>query len=98
MKTRYLKVVRDLTNDYAKNLMLVVAIAIGVFGVGSILGAYGILKREMSANYNGSTPASATIEIESDISQGLIDSVKTFAGIARAERHATIVARMKVNN
>jgi putative ABC transport system permease protein len=98
MKTRYLKVIRDLTSDYPKNFMLVLAITIGVFGVGSILGGYAILKREMSSNYNGTIPASATIEVGSDISNALIDSVKAFAGILEVERHATLVARMKVND
>gem|GEM_PF-3750584 len=36
MKTRYWKVIRDLTSDYSKNLMLVLAIALGVFGIGSM--------------------------------------------------------------
>jgi putative ABC transport system permease protein len=96
MQTRYLKVIRDLTSDISKNMMLVLAIAIGVFGIGAVLGGYSVIKREMTANYMGAVPASATIEIEEDISAGLIDSITTFPGIQEAERHATLVARMKV--
>ena len=96
MKTRYIKVVSDLRSDYTKNLMLVVAIAIGIFGIGSVLGGYSVIKREMTANYMGTIPASATIEIEEDISKQLIDSVKKIPGIKDAERHATLVARMRV--
>jgi putative ABC transport system permease protein len=98
MTIRFLKVLRDITSDYAKNFMLVLAIAIGVFGIGSILGAYSVLTREMSANYLGTDPASATIEIDSSISQALLDSVKHFPGIKNAERHATVSARMKVGD
>lgn len=98
MNTRYTKVIRDLSSDYTKNFMLVLAIAIGVFGIGSILGAYTVVKREMTDNYMGTVPASATLEIEGGISRGLIDSVKQFAGIQEAERHATLVARMKVGD
>src|SRR6188768_9517 len=96
MQTRYLKVIRDLTSDYSKNFMLVLAIAIGVFGIGSILGGYSVVKREMTDNYMGTIPASATIEIDGSISKELVDSVKQFPGIAEAERHATLVARMRV--
>jgi putative ABC transport system permease protein len=96
MKTRYIKVIRDLTTDYSKNIMLVVSIGIGIFGIGAILGGYSVIKREMTANYMGTVPASATIEVEKDISKGLIDSIKQFPGIQEVERHATLVARMKV--
>jgi putative ABC transport system permease protein len=96
MQTRYYKVMRDLTSDYSKNFMLVLAIAIGIFGIGTILGGYSIIKREMTDNYQSTVPASATIEIDGKITKGLIDSVKQLSGIAEAERHATLVARMKV--
>ncbi len=98
MNTRYTKVIRDLSSDYTKNFMLVLAIAIGVFGIGSVLGGYTVVKREMTDNYMGTVPASATLEIEGGISSELIDSVRQFAGIQGAERHATLVARMKVGN
>src|SRR6266516_3291121 len=98
MKTRYWKVIRDLTSDYIKNLMLVFAIAIGVWGIGSVLGGYSVIKREMRNNYLSTVPASATIELEDSISTRLIDSVKQLYGIKEAERHATILARMKVGD
>lgn len=97
MSTRYRKVIRDLTSDYAKNSMLVLSIAIGVFGIGAVLGGYSVIKRAMTENYMSTVPASATIEIEGSISKGLVDSVKRIPGIREAERHATLVARMKIS-
>lgn len=98
MKPRYMKVIRDLTSNYAKNLMLVLAIAVGVFGIGSILGGYKVINREMATNYLSTAPASATIEFEGKISDELLDSVRALPGIEKAERRATITARMKVND
>jgi putative ABC transport system permease protein len=97
MRPRYMKVIRDLTSEYSKNLMLVLAIAVGVFGIGAILGGYAVISREMTSNYMSTEPASATIEIEGGISSTLLDSARTFPGIKKAERRATIVGRMKVN-
>jgi putative ABC transport system permease protein len=96
MQTRYQKVAGDLKADYTKNAMLVIAIAIGVFGIGSILGGYQVINREMTSNYRSTNPASATIELEKGISKDLLDSVKTFPGIKTAERRATVTGRMKV--
>lgn len=97
MNIRYLKVLRDLTTDVTKNSMLVLAIAIGVFGIGCVLGGYSVIKREMTVNYQGTAPAAATIELEKPISPELVDSVKTLPGIREATRRATLVGRMKVH-
>jgi putative ABC transport system permease protein len=93
-----MKVVRDLTSSYSRNLMLVLAISVGVFGIGSILGAYKVINREMATNYLSTEPASATIEFEGTISKELLDRVKALPGIRSAERRATITGRMKVEN
>ncbi len=99
MRPKYKKVFNDLKSDMAKNLMLVMAIAIGVFGIGAILGGYAVLKREMARNYIGTNPASATIKLEDvSIPRSLVDSVKTLPGVITAERHATVYARMKIKN
>ncbi len=96
MPTRFYKVFRDLTSDSSKSLMLVLSIALGVFGIGTILGSYSVVQREMKDNYMNTVPASATIEVDSAISKEVVDSIKSISGIIEAERHASVVARMKV--
>src|SRR5690606_33722157 len=98
MNPRYMKVLRDLTSNYPRNLMLVLAITVGVFGIGAILGSHAVLNREMAENYLSTVPASATIEFEGKISDPLLDSVRQFPGISKAERRATISASMKVDD
>lgn len=98
MKIGYIKVIRDLASDYRKNLMLILAIALGVFGIGAILGGYSVIKREMADNYLSTVPASATIELEDSLSSHLIDEIERLPGIQVAERHATVSARMKVGD
>ncbi len=95
-----MKVLRDLTADPAKNIMLVLAIAVGVFGVGAILGAYSVLTRTMAENYLGTVPASATIRVDERerIEKPLVDEIAAMPGIASAERRATIAARMRVGD
>jgi putative ABC transport system permease protein len=93
---RYRKVLRDLTSNAARTTMLIAAIAIGLLALGVILGAYTVIKREMKANYMATVPASATLEVEDSIPLSVLAYARTFPGVRDAERHATIVARMKV--
>jgi len=99
MSPRFTKVFRELTTDKTRSFMLVLAIAIGVFGIGSILGAYAVLTREMARNYMATQPASATLKIENGrIDQDIVEGVKKIPGILQAERHATVLSRMKIGD
>jgi putative ABC transport system permease protein len=99
MQPRYWKVTRDLTSDLAKSSIMAIAIAIGVFGIGAVMGARAVINREMTNNYRSTSPASATLEIESkNISTTLLDSVRKFPGIKEAERRATLLGRMKIHD
>ncbi|MFA6455546.1 MAG: FtsX-like permease family protein [Bacteroidota bacterium] len=97
MNTRIKKIFRDLTTDIPKNLMLISAMMIGVFGIGAVLGGYAVLEREMAKNYLSTNPAAATIKAEGTFfTRELIDSLRKFDGVRDVERHATISARMKI--
>lgn len=51
--------------------MMVAAILAGALGIGTVLGGYAILTREMSGAYRATRPASASIEIEGDVEDAL---------------------------
>lgn len=96
MRIRYRKISRDLTLAYGRSLLQVTAIAVGVLGLGVILGTYSVIKREMRTNYNGTIPASATLELDDSISAEVLAKVRLLPGVLQAERHATILVRMQV--
>ncbi len=98
MGTRLLKIFRDLRINLPKNAMLAAAIMIGVLSVGTILGAYAVLTREMARNYLGTFPAEATIKVEGEITRQVVAEVRRLEGIADAERHATLLGRMKIGD
>ena len=66
LPVRWRKVTRDLVAERGRVALMTAAIAISVIGVGTMLGAYAILTREMSRSYLGTQPASATLELEGD--------------------------------
>ena len=88
------KLMRDLWIARGRMLMMVIAIAVGIFGVATILSTYTILNREVSRNYLGTNPASAQLEMDK-VDDSLIDSVRLRPGIADAEASSVVIARIE---
>ncbi len=76
-------------------MMMVLAIAAGVTGVGAVLSADAILSREISRNYLGTTPAAATLEVDR-LDDALVEQVRRRPGIADAQARATVTAQAKI--
>ena len=76
-------------------VMMVIAIAVSIFGVGTILSAYTILTREISRNYLGTNPASAFLELDR-VDDALVQAVRQQPNIAQAEAGSWVMARVEV--
>ncbi len=92
---RWKKIIRDIQSARGRMIMMVVAIAVSIFGVGSILSAYTILNREISQNYLGTNPASAFLELDR-VDDALVNAVRKQPNIADAEATSWVVARVEV--
>ena len=91
---RWKKMARDLSAARGRMVMMVVAIAVSVFGVGTILSAYTILTREISRNYLGTNPASAFLELDR-VDEPLLQAVRQRPGVLDAEATSWITARIE---
>ncbi len=92
---RWTKMMRDVEFAKGRVAMMVLAIALGVLVVTTILSAYASLTREVSRNYLATLPAAASLEMES-IDADLLAQVRQQPGIAAAEARATLRARIEV--
>ncbi|NAS24510.1 FtsX-like permease family protein [Herbidospora sp. NEAU-GS84] len=92
---RWNKAHRDLVLAAGRMSLLVVAIAAGISGVGSVLGTNGIVTREIDANYLGTRPAAATFDLDR-VDPALVDRVRTWPGVTDAEARATVTARLRL--
>jgi putative ABC transport system permease protein len=92
---RWKKLLRDLQAARGRMAMMVVAIAVSIFGVGTILSAYTILTREISRNYLGTNPATAFLELDS-VDASLVEAVRQQPNIADAEAGSWVTARVEV--
>ena len=64
MKPRWRKVIHDLLDNKARTLLVVFSIAVGVFSIGVIAGAYQIISNDMSASYSANKPANIELRME----------------------------------
>lgn len=95
LSPRWKKLWRDLRAARGRMLMMVIAIAVSIFGVGTILSAYTILMREISRNYLGTQPASAYLEVDR-VDEALVQAIRNRPGIADAEATSWVTARVEV--
>ena len=95
LDTRWRKLVRDVTGNPGRALTLLVAVSVGVFSVSTMLGAFGIVSREIPVNYLATNPAHATLEVD-EVTPKVLETARSFPGVAVAEARSVIEARAKV--
>ena len=94
MTPRWTKVVRDLQQNKLRSALVMLAIAVGISGFGSVLSTYSILTRELNAGYLATNPAAATLWVNK-LDQRCREEVLSFPGIAAFEERRTISARVR---
>ena len=92
---RWRKLFRDVVGYRGRALTLIAATSVGVFAVTAMLGAYGIVSREVPINYLETNPAHATIEMD-EVTPQALSIARDFSGVTAAEARAVIEARAKV--
>jgi putative ABC transport system permease protein len=84
MRPRWRKVFLDLIENKARTLLVVLSIAVGVFSIGVIAGAYVIISHDMSASYAANHPANIELRM-ADSNNDVLNSVRNMPGIGTAE-------------
>lgn len=97
MKPRWRKVFLDLIENKARTLLVVLSIAVGVFSIGVIAGAYIIISQDMSASYAANHPANIELRM-ADFDDTVLTSVRDSRGIANAEGRRVFNARVRSEN
>ncbi len=102
LNPRWRKALRDLWVNKTRTILVILAIAIGIVGVGSILTSYSILTREMDRNFMETNPATAVFYLEnvSDVAIGetLVQTIQSRPDIAAAEARRTLFARYQMGD
>jgi len=84
MRPRWRKVLHDLWDNKGRTLLVVFSIAVGVFSIGVISGAYQIIGNDMGVSYAANNPSNIELRTE-NFDQDVLDTIRNMQGIASAE-------------
>lgn len=94
LRPRWRKVFTDLFDNLPRTLLVVFSIAIGVFSVGVIAGAYAIISNDMSASYAANRPGNIEIRL-GDFDTDLLTMVRNGRGVGDAEARRVFNMRVR---
>src|SRR4026209_418086 len=95
MKPRWRKVFHDLLDNKARTLLVVFSIAVGVFSIGVIAGAYQIISNDMSASYSSNLPANIELRM-TNFDEDMLSLIHNQRGVEVAERRRVFNVRVRV--
>ena len=93
MNARWRKVLLDLWGNKTRSLLVVLSIAVGVLAVGVVASAYGIVQRDMAADYEGVNPHTARI-FAGEFGDNLVAELATVPGVASIEGRSYVTVRV----
>ncbi|HVN17009.1 MAG TPA: ABC transporter permease [Anaerolineales bacterium] len=94
MRPRWRKVFHDLFGNITRTLLVVFSIAVGVFSIGVIAGAYEIIAHDMSASYAENNPANIELQT-ADFNDDVLNAVRNSRGVQDAEARRVVSVRVR---
>src|SRR5215210_3048522 len=95
MKPRWQKVFHDLIDNKGRTLLVVFSIAVGVFSIGVIAGAYQIISNDMSVSYSSNHPANIEMRML-DFDDDVLTSIHNQHNVKEAEGRRVFNIRVRV--
>lgn len=95
MKPRWRKVFHDLVDNKGRTLLVVFSIAVGVFSIGMIAGAYQIISNDMSVSYSSNRPANIELRMV-NFDENVLTSIHNQHGVEEAEGRRVFNIRVRV--
>jgi putative ABC transport system permease protein len=95
MRPRWQKVFHDLIGNFSRSALVILSIAVGVFSIGVIVGAYVIISHDMSASYAANNPMNVELRT-TPFDNTLITMVKNIRGVRQAEGRRVFTMRARL--
>ncbi len=95
LNPRWHKVLRDMWDNKARTVLVVLSIAVGIFAVGVISNAQVILSHDLSAAYAAIHPSSAVLTTQ-PFDDDLVQTLRSMREVGAAEGRRRVAVRLKV--
>jgi putative ABC transport system permease protein len=95
IRPRWRKVFHDLVGNFSRTALVVMSIAVGVFSIGVIVGAYVIISHDMSASYAANNPMNIELRT-TPFTNTLITVVKNIRGVRQVEGRRVFTMRARI--
>lgn len=98
MRPRWARVVGDLRAERGRLLLMLVAVAVSLAAIGTVLGGWAILTRDIALNYLGTAPADATLDFEDGVTDERLARARADQAVSAADRREVIAGRVRVGD
>ena len=95
MRPRWRKVIHDLFDNLPRTLLVVFSIAVGIFSIGVIVGAYVIIDNDMAVSYAANHPANIELRT-ANFDDEVLTSARNTPEIDSAEARRVFNVRVRV--
>lgn len=95
IRPRWRKVIHDLFDNIPRTLLVVFSIAVGVFSIGVIAGAYVIIGNDMSAAYAANVPANVELRM-GNFGDEVLTTVRNSRDVGKAEARRVFNLRVRL--
>ncbi|HEY5902079.1 MAG TPA: ABC transporter permease, partial [Anaerolineales bacterium] len=95
IRPRWRKVIHDLFDNIPRTLLVVFSIAVGVFSIGVIAGAYVIIGNDMSAAYASNVPANVELRM-GNFGDEVLTTVRNSRDVGKAEARRVFNLRVRL--
>lgn len=85
LRTRWIKVLRDLSSNKTRTILVILSIAVGVTALGMVMGAQSIVDESLPEQYAAINPASATIYTLNTFGDDMIEAIEAMPEVSQAE-------------
>jgi putative ABC transport system permease protein len=96
--SRWRKIFRDLWRYKVRTIIVVISIAAGVSGVGTVAHMYTLMSHDLEQSYAAVLPASATLYTDDSFDDEMVRAVRRLAAVADAEGRRSILLRFRTRS